>query len=281
MSSPHQRRRAPQHQTAPESGPASPAGDGERRGGLGRIGWGIAWVVSLALAYLLGAQSRPGTPPAAQPAPSTSAPANQDPANQEPAAEVQPSQNEEVTKLLKSLPRRDPKDHAAKGKVDAKVILIEWSDYRCPFCSVWGKKTLPELQKYVDDGTLRIEFRDLAIFGEQSVNTAIAAHAAGRQGRFWEFQKAVYNDAPGSGHPDIDQAKIQEFARTAGVKDMARFGKDLTDPELKKLVMDSSRHAQRLGITGTPFFVINTKVISGAQPTENFIQAIEAAKQEG
>lgn len=248
--------------------------------GKRKIGLIVAWALSLAVAFLLGMASRPATP-VAEPAASTQpSAATSTAASEQPSAQAQPSQDAKMIEFLKSLPKRDANDRAAMGKVDAKVVLIEWSDYRCPFCALWAKQTLPQLQKYVDDGTLRIEYRDLAIFGEQSVNVAVAAHAAGLQGKFWEYQHAVYAAAPASGHPDIDQAKILAFAKTAGVPDVAKFQKDLADPKLTELVTSSTAEAQSLGINGTPFFVINTQVINGAHPAENFIAAIEAAKKE-
>ncbi|GAB3622515.1 thioredoxin domain-containing protein [Mariniluteicoccus endophyticus] len=243
--------------------------------GLARLGWIAAWALSVVLAFVLGMQSRPTTAP-------TAAPADGVPAETAAAAPTaKPSQDPQVTQLLKSLPKRDPNDMAALGKVDAPVVLIEWSDYRCPFCAVWAKRTLPELQKYVDDGTLRIEYRDLPLFGEQSVNTAIAVRAAGRQGKFWEYYHAVFDAAPQSGHPNIGPAEIENFARAAGVPDMAKFKADLADPELRKIVESEGAHGQQLGISGTPFFVVNTQILNGAQPTQNFVQAIETAKRGG
>lgn len=244
------------------------------RPGLARLGWVVAWVLSLALAFLLGYQSRPNTPPASAPAGAPGAAGT--PGAAQPA---QPSQRPEVIQVLRSLPRRDANDVAARGRTDAKVVMIEWSDYRCPFCTMWAKTTAPQLEKYIADGTLRVEYRDLAIFGEQSVNTAIAARAAGKQGRYWEFHDAVVAAAPSSGHPEIGPNEIQAFARQAGVPDMAKFTADLADPQLKAQVQADTDQATKLGITGTPFFVINDTVINGARPTADFINAIEAAKK--
>ncbi|GAB3711123.1 DsbA family protein [Mariniluteicoccus flavus] len=267
----------PAPRTPPQT-PAASAGDRTVRRPGARIGWIAAWALSLVLAFVLGLQSRPAArTTAAEPAAPGAPAATTQPGADTPAA--RPSQDPKVTEFLKTLPRRTPNDPTAKGRPDAKVVLIEWSDYRCPFCAVWAKRTMPELQRYVDDGTLRIEYRDLPLFGEQSLNVAVAARAAGRQGKFWDYSNAVFAAAPGSGHPNIGPAEIQTFARTAGVPDLARFTADLADPQLKDQVLADGQQAQQMGITGTPFFVVGTTPINGAQPTATFVQAIEAAKR--
>ncbi|MEL4357806.1 MULTISPECIES: DsbA family protein [unclassified Luteococcus] len=191
------------------------------------------------------------------------------------ATGAQPSQNPEAIAAMKKLPRRNPEDPTAKGKVDAPVVMIEWSDFRCPFCSVWARETAPQLKPYIDSGSLRIEHRDLVLFGDQSMNTAMAARAAGNQDKFWEFYDAVHAKAPTSGHPTIKQADLLAFAKAAGVPDLARFTKDSTSAQTRAAVEKDVNEARSLGLSGTPFFVVNTTPLSGAQPLEVFTQAIE------
>lgn len=244
---------------------ASATGDKRRR-----ILWAAMWLVSVVLAYLLGTQSRPMATP--NPAPAPASP----PAASAPAPQATPQQDPGLEEFLLKLPRRQAGDALALGRTDAKVVLTNWSDYRCPFCAVWHQKTLPDLMRFVDDGTLRIEFRDLSMFGEQSDATAVAARAAGEQGRFWEYQEAVFAAAPSSGHPDIQKSHLLEFARTAGVPDLARFETDLARADLLEAVRSDSNEARQLGISGTPFFVVGTRPLSGAQPSATFVAAIEA-----
>lgn len=250
--------------------PATPPNAAGTRRRTGRLV--VGWVLSVALAFLLGMQVRPLTTtdavaPAPAATPATTEPAGTQP---EPAASTSAQPNPELEKFLLELPRRDAADALALGSVDAKVVMTNWSDYRCPFCAVWHQRTLPDLRKYVDDGSLRIEFRDLAMFGEQSEATAVAARAAGQQGRFWEFQDAVFAAAPPSGHPDIERANLVEFARAAGVPDMAAFEAALDDAALAEAVAKDSAEARQLGISGTPFFVVGGQALSGAQPTQVF-----------
>lgn len=191
-----------------------------------------------------------------------------------PSASAVPSTD--ATALMESLPRREEGDPRALGRVDAPVVLIDWSDFRCPFCAHWSTTTFKELQPYIDSGSLRVEFRDLVLFGEESELAAVASRAAAAQGRFWEFSDALFADAPASGHATITEDDVIEFARRAGVADLAKFKADLSDPALVEAVKAESAQAQSLGISGTPFFLVNTTPISGAQPLDTFIRTIES-----
>jgi protein-disulfide isomerase len=178
---------------------------------------------------------------------------------------------------LASLADRRDGDPMAIGPVDAPVVIIEWSDYRCPFCAAFANDTLPQLRKqYIDTGKVRFEFRDLAIFGDQSVDAAVAARAAGEQGRYFAFAEALFAAAPEKGHPDMPAAKLIGFARDAGVPDITRFERDLRDADLRAAVQADTAKAQQLGANGTPFFVVGETPMSGAQPADVFRQVIDA-----
>lgn len=226
------------------------------------------WVISVGVAFGIGTQVPLG-------AGSPAGAARTDTVASAPA----PSPDPGLEQYLLDLPRRQAGDPLALGRVDAPVVLTNWSDYRCPFCAQWHQETLPALQQAVDAGTLRIEFRDLVIFGDESTAAAVAGRAAGQQGRFWEFQDAVFSAAPASGHPEITRADLIGFARKAGVPDLAAFEAALDDPALRSAVDADTAQARELGISGTPFFVVGRQPINGAQPADVFQQviAVEAA----
>lgn len=176
------------------------------------------------------------------------------------------------------LERRVAGDPLALGAVDAPVVMIEYSDYRCPFCGVYARKTQPEIvKKYVDTGQLRIEWRDLPVFGESSVNAAVAARAAGVQGLFWKFNEAVYAAAPEKGKAELSEPELLKLAEKAGVPDMAKFAADLKSPDLRALVNADLAEGTQLGLNSTPTFVINNQSIPGAQPLDVFVQVIDEA----
>jgi protein-disulfide isomerase len=178
---------------------------------------------------------------------------------------------------LASLAERRDGDPLALGPVDAPVVMIEWSDYRCPFCAVFANDSLHEIrEEYVDTGQVRFEFRDLAIFGDQSIDAAVAARAAGEQGRYFEFAEALFAAAPEKGHPDLPEEALVGFAEAASVPDLERFDRDMGDPRLRALVEADTARAQQLGATGTPFFLVGGTPLSGAQPIDVFRRVIEA-----
>lgn len=174
------------------------------------------------------------------------------------------------------LARRLPEDPLALGSPDAPVVVVEYSDFRCPFCARFTRETMPTLiREYVDAGLVRYEMRDLPLFGDDSVAAAVAGRAAGRQGRFWEFLAAVHADAPESGHPPLPREKLIAFAEEAGVSDLYEFAADLDDAELQDAVQADVEQARNLGVNSVPFFAVDNLAVSGAQPWAVFEQAIE------
>ncbi|QBJ97386.1 disulfide bond formation protein [Rhodococcus sp. ABRD24] len=172
--------------------------------------------------------------------------------------------------------RRVDGDPLARGSVDAPVVLVEYSDYRCPFCAKFSRDTEPELvDKYVDAGVLRIEWRDLPIFGEESMVAARAGRAAAAQGKFWEFNSALYAASPDRGHPNLDAAALRGFAEKAGVPDLARFERDAADAAVDADIAGDVLEANMIGVSSTPSFVIDGYPILGAQPLAVFEQLIE------
>ncbi len=175
--------------------------------------------------------------------------------------------------------RRVEGDPLARGDVDAPVVMVVFSDYRCPFCAKFSRDLEPLLiDKYVDDGVLRIEWRDFPLFGEGSVQAAIAGRAAARQGKFWEFNETIYAAAPQSGHPDYSRSDLVDFAREAGVPDLDRFESDMDDPALFGAVNADFDEGSSLGVPATPSFIINGYPIRGAQPIAEFYRVIDTAE---
>ncbi len=173
--------------------------------------------------------------------------------------------------------RRQSDDPLAKGEVDAPVVLVAYSEFQCPFCGKFARDTAPTLEeKYVADGTLRIEWRDFPYLGPESMTAAVAGRAAAAQDKFWEFHDALYADPlpPNSGN--LDQAYVEGLARSVGL-DIAKFRADMSDPATNRAVRADFDEGRSVGVTGTPSFLINGVPVIGAQPTEVFEQAIEEA----
>nr|WP_307853834.1 DsbA family protein [Nocardioides palaemonis] len=179
------------------------------------------------------------------------------------------------------LARRNPDDPMALGDVDAPVVMVAYSEFQCPFCGKFARDTEPRLvEKYVDSGVLRIEWRDFPYLGTESWVAARGGRAAAAQDRFWEFEEAMYADQlpPNSG--DLDADYLTSIAEDIGL-DVAEFREHLADVSAgEALVKEDFAEGQAIGVTGTPAFVINGVPVIGAQPIEVFEQTIEQAAED-
>ncbi|MDO5738976.1 MAG: thioredoxin domain-containing protein [Ornithinimicrobium sp.] len=241
------------------------------------IAWAIATIVValvvglivwLAVGDRAGTVAGAGASPASPTAPAPPAPAG-DPAEASP----QPP-SPEVQQMMLDLQRRDAGDPLAIGSVDAPVVMIEYADYRCPFCAKFHLEIRPELTPLVDDGTLRIEFRDLVLFEEQSQQSAVAARAAASQDRLAAYQKALFGKST-QGHAELAREDFLAMAREVGVPDLEAFEVALDDEALDALVTADTQEARALGISSTPTFLINTSVVQGAYEAEHMVSVIE------
>ncbi|MER7461634.1 thioredoxin domain-containing protein [Streptomyces sp. NPDC097981] len=178
---------------------------------------------------------------------------------------------------LAKLARRESGDKLALGRADAPVVLIEYSDFKCGYCGKFARDTEPELvKKYVEDGTLRIEWRNFPIFGADSEAAAKAAWAAGQQDRFAQFHTAAYAD--GAKQKGFGRARLLELAREAGVPDPERFERDMDGEAAAAALQKDQEEGYRIGVSSTPSFLVGGQPIAGAQPFEAFAAAIAKAK---
>lgn len=177
---------------------------------------------------------------------------------------------------LGDLSRRTADDPRALGDVAAPVVMVVFSDFRCPFCAEYFRSVEPEIiSRYVDTGKLRIEWRDQPIFGEQSELAARAGWAAAAQGRFFEFAAAVYADAPANGHPDLPIDVLVQKAQDAGVGDLERFRRETTSSTYDAAIAEDRAPTQKYGIIGVPAFVINGEPIIGTHEAEVYTGVID------
>ena len=178
------------------------------------------------------------------------------------------------------LARRIPGDPLALGSVHAPVVMVEYADYRCPFCAAFDKETLPALMKrYVDTGVLRIEWREFPVFGQQSIDAAVAGRAAAQQGLFWQYHHALFALAPRMGHADLSRQVLIDTARTVGVPNLTAFTAALDSAKLRSQVMSDAAEAQGLGASGTPTFLVGSEPLVGAQPLSVFSEVIDQQRR--
>lgn len=195
-----------------------------------------------------------------------------------PAATVQPgetpAQEQQAQKI--NVERRDANDPTAVGDIDAPITMVSYSDFQCGYCAKWANDSLPTLiEQYVDAGKMRIEYRDIMFFGENSRQSAELAIAAGKQDKYQEFHDMLFADGATAKNADFSADGIKAMAKTIGV-DHQQFVSDAASDETKALVQKNHDEATNLGVTGTPTFLVNGSPLVGAQPLEAFVQVIDA-----
>ena len=131
------------------------------------------------------------------------------------------------------------------------------------------------MERYVENGTLRYEWRDFAYLGQESVNAALAARAAQEQGRFWEYHDVLYENQGSVNSGAFSDETLVGFAEKVEL-DTEQFEAALTSGRYESVVQSDLREAQNAGIQGTPSFTINGQRLVGPQPLEVFEQVIKA-----
>jgi protein-disulfide isomerase len=152
---------------------------------------------------------------------------------------------------------------------DAKIEIIEFSDFECPFCS----RVNPTLDRLKSElkGDMKISFMHQPLpFHQNAKPAAIAAEAARRQGKFQEMHDKLF-----ANQKALTAADLEKYAGEIGL-DMAKYKADIADATLAKLVDRHQAIANAVGATGTPAFFINGQNIKGAQPYEKFKEIVDA-----
>ena len=148
-------------------------------------------------------------------------------------------------------------DSPVLGSEQADVSIVVFYDYFCGYC----KKTLPELQAFLAKNPMvKVIYKEFPILGEASILAAKAALAAGRQGKFEAFHRAMLETNAGT-----DEA-IKAIAERLGL-DYARLHKDMNDPKTVAAIERNIRLADALNINGTPAYLIGSQVVPGAIDT--------------
>jgi protein-disulfide isomerase len=173
---------------------------------------------------------------------------------------------------------------AILGDPNAKVTLIEYGDYQCPYCVQFFSQTQPEIvQNYVNTGKVQVVFRDFAFLGAESTAAANAAQCAEDQGKLWAYHDALYaaklSDENKGGSEDdgfYTTAEFLKLAQQVGLN-MSTFTSCVNNNTDANIVAQEKGAAAAAGIDSTPSFIVDGTVITGAQPYSVFQQALDAA----
>ncbi len=162
-----------------------------------------------------------------------------------------------------------PAGAPSTGPASAPVTIVEFTDYQCPFCHRAQGVMDEVLQQYA--GKVRLVHLDFPLDGHPgAVPAARAARCAGEQGKFWEYHRSLMT-APGA----LDDADLK--GRAASLRlDAASFGSCLSSDRHDAAIHASVEKGAGLGVTGTPAYFVNGRMISGARPLASFAEVIDA-----
>ncbi len=159
------------------------------------------------------------------------------------------------------------------GNPNGDVTLIEFFDYRCGYC----RKVRADLVTLMEqDSGVRLILKELPILSEASHEAAKAAIAAQNQGGdlYWKFHQAML-EADG-----LDSAAIYDIAAGVGL-DVARLKTDMEDPAVEKKIEQTHDLASKIGVDGTPAFIIGDKLVPGALDADGLKELVEAQRSGG
>jgi len=160
-----------------------------------------------------------------------------------------------------------------RGESDAPVTIIEFSDFRCPYCGDWSTETGTEIyEEYIKDGLVRIGFWHFPFLGNQSVLAAEASECAGDQGAFWEYHDYLFS--PETESQGFSKEDLKQYAAALKL-DAEEFNECLDAGKFSQFVQGQRGIAQQIGVSSTPSFLINGEPIIGAQKYPAFQEVIE------
>jgi protein-disulfide isomerase len=161
-----------------------------------------------------------------------------------------------------------PEGEPTKGPEDAPIVMVEFSDYQCPYCKRAEATVTKVLEEYGDK--IHLVFRDYPLaFHDRGVPAAVAARCAGKQDKYWE-----YHDNLTEINGNLSDEDLRKRAQDLQLE-MEAFTACYDSNEFEPVVQASMQDASALGVTGTPTFFINGRMLVGAKPFQEFKAVID------
>ena len=171
------------------------------------------------------------------------------------------------------MPATVSKNDHVKGANSARITLIEYGDFECPFCARAHEALTSLLPEYGDEVRLVYRHMPLASMHPDATPAAEAAEAAGAQGKFWEMHDALF-----AGQADLSDQAFQAMAQDLGL-DGDKFDDDLQSGKFAQRVASDAASGRQAGAHGTPTFYINGAQFEGDSDAQSLEQALNAVLQ--
>jgi protein-disulfide isomerase len=157
------------------------------------------------------------------------------------------------------------------GNPSGDITVVEFFDYNCGWC----KRTVEEVTKLTKaDPKVRVVFKEMPIFGENSTFAAKAAMASLKQGKYWDFHLALMKER------QVTKDNVFRIAEKVGLN-VAKLREDMANPAIDETLKETAELARSLGIEGTPGFIIDAKVNVGFVPAEGLKEMIAEIRRAG
>lgn len=160
------------------------------------------------------------------------------------------------------------------GSLEAKVTVVEFSDFQCPFCARFVLETFPQIkQEYIDTGKIRMIFKNFPLMSihENAESSAEASECANDQGKFWEYKEKLFQSQQA-----LSAGNLKQYAKDLGIENEEQFDVCLDSKKYASEVSQDLAEGVAAGVTGTPTFFINGQKMVGALPFSEFQRAIDA-----
>ncbi len=157
------------------------------------------------------------------------------------------------------------------GATQSKILLVEFSDFQCPYCAKAHDNLKQFMAKHKDEVTLVYKHFPLIAIHDEALPSAKAAWGAQQQGKFWEFHDILFTN-----QKQLSEKLYMDTATKLGL-DMEKFQRDRSAAD--KAIQDDMKLAESLGISGTPFFVMNGETFSGALKVSDIEAVLTRVKQ--
>jgi protein-disulfide isomerase len=179
------------------------------------------------------------------------------------------AQQQHVTQVLKSMDRAALiGDSPTRGAADARVVLVEFSDFQCPYCASAATDMKTFMAAHASDVLFVYKHFPLSRIHPEALPAAKAAWAADQQGQFWAYHDALFAD-----QAQLGESLYVKLAEEVGL-DVERFNRDRNSPAAAAAVDRDLQLARQLNLNGTPTFLMNNLWIPGGAPLEFFEEAL-------
>jgi protein-disulfide isomerase len=169
-------------------------------------------------------------------------------------------------------PTAIPRQGTTLGNPDAPLTIVEYSDFKCPYCKTAALETVPQIEEeYIATGKVKLVFRHFVIHGKEAEMAAEAAECASEQNAFWEYHDVLFLN---NERVTFNSENLKRFAQGLGL-DTESFGTCLDSKRYIDKLEDDAAEARRRGVSSTPTFFVGQTKLEGAKSYAEFKKAID------